>query len=274
MDPSDAGPLRTPHTRVRLPDDPNGIFQPTPLWDVLVFSLLKPDDAFAIIQLAESHAAKHGWTTKRHAHYPTMDIAIDPETTPMLDATIRSFLAPIVLPTLAHHYRFVASELRVQDLFLIKYENQQQQQHGAKGSKAGTAQDRLSAHRDGTLLSFSILLSDPARDFEGGGLCFHSLGPTCEACSGERCSACHGVGRLAIPGCAQGDLTVHCGKLLHEALPVRRGKRYVLVGFVAVTSLQVDHDFVNGLHANTSSALGAWADYEILEECLIQDELE
>ena len=258
-------PLRDPHTTIWLPDDPSGTFERGPLWAVHLFHMLTFEDASALVQLAEAHATVHGWSTQRHAHHPTTDIAVDPQVAPALHRALVPLVRRVVLPTLALHYHFELAHLTIRDLFLVKYE-------------AGTpgVQDRLAPHRDGNLLSFSILLSDPA-SFEGGGLRFHSLGPLCGSCAGGRavptaraanpeqsllalgeqmdlalaqratadaCPQCNGVGRLAVPGCGCGDLTTHCGKLLHEGAPVLRGTRYVVVGFVNVHSPTVDVDFI------------------------------
>ena len=116
-------------------------------------------------------------------------------------------------------------------------------------------------------------------DFEGGGLRFASAGPACERCADgalppqarASCTACDGTGRRPVVA-RLGDLTTHCGKLLHESVPVTSGVRYVLVGFVGVASPAVDTDFVeHSVHANTST-LGGWADYEIVYECMRGDE--
>ena len=179
-------------------------------------------------------------------------------------------------------------------------------------------QDRLAFHRDGSLLSFSILLSDPA-DFDGGGLRFHSLGPPCHACEGAEpcsgstcaacvaaaaaaaavaaaplgadssaiaaaayneaaaeasahmCKQCGGVGRAVVPGVGRGDLSAHCGKLLHEGGRVTRGIRYLLVGFVRVKSPRIDHSFVEGSVYANSASRGGESDYEIVEEAYDQD---
>ena len=278
-------PLTAPHTLYSL--DPSRTFERNVLWSVAVFHLLDEAAAAAVIALAEAHADTHGWSRKRHAHYPTTDIAIEPKGAPSLHQALQPLVDETILPLLAAHFGFTTAECRVHDLFLIKYE-------------CGTdnQQDRLLPHRDGNLLSFSVLLSKPA-DFSGGGLRFHSLGPLCDAvgCSaaaaaaaaasaqsgssgssggsvGGRthcCRRCDNVGRLAIPCVRCGDLTIHCGKLLHEAMPVTSGRRFVVVGFVSVVAPgRVDSEFVEcSTHANTST-VGAWADYEILEECLVE----
>ena len=292
------GTLRKPRVQLWLADDPTGTFERNSLWAVNVFPLLGKAEAEAIILCAESHAEEHGWAVQRHRHYPTTDIAIHPEGAPALHAALHPHVEAVVLPTLARQYGFTIGELSMRDLFLVKYE----------AAAAGAhVQDRLRPHRDGNLLSFSILLSDPST-FDGGGLRFHSLGPRCRACdraceaavdagsarhdlggsgssssgrptdcmpvsasdralasraAADSCTACGGVGRLAIPAVRQGDLTTHCGKLLHEALPVSRGRRYVVVGFVNVDSERVDVEWLRSSTLANTSTIGSWADYEV-----------
>mmetsp|Transcript_29916 Transcript_29916/g.87486 ORF Transcript_29916/g.87486 Transcript_29916/m.87486 type:complete len:136 (+) Transcript_29916:2394-2801(+) len=85
----------------------------------------------------------------------------------------------------------------------------------------------------------------------------------------DECPVCNGVGRLAVPGCGRGDLTTHCGKLLHEGAPVLRGTRYVVVGFVNVTSPTVDMDFIGNSAIANSSTVGRWADHECVGAALL-----
>ena len=145
-----AGPLQTPRSSYWLPDDPSGTFERSPLWAVLLFPLLYDDEADRLIAEAEAHVAVHGWSTRRHAFHPTTDIPVaGPDVAPALHAVLRPLVDDVVLPTLALHYNFEVVELTLRDLFLVKYEA------GVEG-----VQDRLRPHRDGCLLSFSILLSE------------------------------------------------------------------------------------------------------------------
>jgi predicted 2-oxoglutarate/Fe(II)-dependent dioxygenase YbiX len=65
-------------------------------------------------------------------------------------------------------------------------------------------------HRDGSFLSFNILLSHAA-DFEGGGTYFDD-------------------GLTAY--LEQGDILIHSSKIKHAGLPITKGTRYLLVGFL------------------------------------------
>jgi len=144
-----------------------------------------------------------GWTTTRHAAYATTDLPCSSITS--VDAWVRSNLRRTVLPELARRHGWLAlgeadgSRLAFRDLFFVRY------------SAAG--QPGLALHRDGSVISFNILLNSPS-EFDGGGTF------------------------IEADGCAyqigQGDCFVHSGKLRHGGHPITRGERYVLVGFVDV----------------------------------------
>ena len=89
---------------------------------------------------------------------------------------------------------------------------------------AGAGQRALEPHRDGSLLSFNVALTDPAA-FEGGGTRFVGAGVVARA---ER----------------EGDLVVHSGKLLHAGETVTAGARDVIVGFVIVSGASVNEAFL------------------------------
>lgn len=304
-------PPLTPHTSLWLPDQKG--HKRSPLWGVHLFHLLDAATCQHLVSLAEAHGRTRGWATGRHKHFPTTDIAVTKENAPSIyDALQPHVIDSIVLPTIAALYgHFDVNELSMADMFVVKYEAK------LDSPDADVAQqDRLAFHRDGSLLSFSILLSEPS-DFEGGGLRFHSLGPSCVACSSSvcrgttcaacraaaaaadapgsksagdanghadvspaaaayqfafadaasrLCASCQGVGRAAIKPPRCGDLTTHCGKLLHEGALLTRGRRYILVGFVRVKARRIDHHFVeSSLYANSAGRSGG-DDYDILEE--------
>jgi predicted 2-oxoglutarate/Fe(II)-dependent dioxygenase YbiX len=160
-----------------------------------------------------SEADAHGdWTTQRHKSAPTTDMEV------LKVPTLRDWLQErsrrVIFPTLAACYGFHASELHYMDLFLVRYD-----------AEASGAQRGLMAHRDRSLLSFNILLSDPSA-FDGGGTCFDVL-------DGQAVRPSH-----------IGDLTMHPGKARHAGVAVCRGVRHILVGFVGVRSPRVDHKFL------------------------------
>ena len=76
-----------------------------------------------------------------------------------------------------------------------------------------SSRSSLPLHRDGSVLSFNVLLNK-AGAFAGGGTYFEALDATYR---GE-----------------QGDAVMHSGRLRHAGALVTRGERFVLVGFVDV----------------------------------------
>jgi predicted 2-oxoglutarate/Fe(II)-dependent dioxygenase YbiX len=102
------------------------------------------------------------------------------------------------------------------DIFIVKYQaplqDHDQQQTGPQAAR----QSGLALHTDGSIISFNVLLSEPV-DFDGGGTFFSHLG------------------RVVAPD--QGEAVVHDGKKQHAGVPITRGVRYLLVGFVEVSKL-------------------------------------
>ena len=172
-----------------------------------------------LVDAAERHVAIHGWLTKRHSQHPTTDFSL--HDAPLAWAAAEPTVSGVVLPTL-HRLYFGGSTgtngsggatLTINDLFYVRYD----------GSTDG-AQRELEAHRDGSLLSFSIALTEPC-SFAGGGTRFV------------------GDGRVLRPERA-GDLVAHSGKVLHAGEPVTAGRRDILVGFVTVAGPAVNEVFL------------------------------
>jgi hypothetical protein len=113
-------------------------------------------------------------------------------------------------------------------------------------------QPGLPLHRDGSLLSFSVLLSRAHEGaFAGGGTRFPHLAAADadashdDAASPRRVADAHGVVRLG-----QGDACVHSGGVLHGGEAVTAGRRLLLVGFV---------DSVRPQRGSAAAAAGALA---------------
>jgi hypothetical protein len=196
-----------------------------------VVAVLSSDECAALVSDAEAYAAQWGWTTsrhtfskvfstrglslvnrlghlllrisappqKRHKTHATTDIPVQllPEGGRIWNGT----LAPRVQRAIASGFGFRPESVTPVDVFLVKYE-----------SREG-GQRELSVHRDGALMTFSLLLNDPT-EFTGGGTYFEESG------------------RVYRP--AQGVAVVHSGKLRHGGFPITGGTRYVLVGFCLV----------------------------------------
>lgn len=154
-----------------------------------------------IINRSEEYASNNdGWTKKRHRNYPTTDLPV--RMIPSLHVPLFNLVTMNVFPLIAEHYKLNLYFLNIADLFIVKY--------------TVDGQDHLENHRDGSIISFNILLSD---DFDGGGTTiFHTK--DCDRTESKLYQS------------DKGDLLIHPGKLLHGGNRITRGTRYILVGFI------------------------------------------
>ena len=150
-----------------------------------------------IVGECERYASNNGgWTVDRHIAYPTTDLPVD---------KIPSIFG-LVLETLKTITKCISTSyglddkmvINVNDLFVVKYSHE--------------AQNQLEMHCDGSFLSFSILLNDVS-EFEGGGTYFDD-GLTCRLNKGE--------------------MLLHSSQIKHSGLPITKGHRYLLVGFMDI----------------------------------------
>lgn len=193
-------------------------------------SILSDAEASHCLGLAKDYAKKTGcWNapdTSRHQTFSTCDFPVDEcdEIQDYLDTQIR--LEERISNILSSEYTIQPNEWTYLDLFCAQY--QARDISGASES-AVTTMDRLELHRDGSLLSFSLLLNPPS-GFTGGGTCYDAL---------KNVPTIPSVPELAPGGVIcpirAGDIVVHCGKLLHGAAVVESGHRIVLVGFLEVS---------------------------------------
>ena len=150
-----------------------------------------------IIGECERYASKNGgWTVDRHTKYPTTDLPVDK--IPSIFGLILETLKTIAGRVSASYGLDDKMIINIKDLFVVKYSDD--------------AQNQLEMHCDGSFLSFSLLLND-ASEFEGGGTYFDD-GLTC---------------RLN-----KGDMLLHSSQIKHSGLPITKGKRYLLVGFLNI----------------------------------------
>ena len=203
------------------------------LHSIYVKPFLSNNENAELLQLVRAHANATGrWRqrdTDRHSTYATCDFPID-------DApTVQAYLNSIdfderMWTALEEHYGIPAADLSYLDFFCVQY---QAENNNTKDSSTNIendnvqSMDRLEAHRDGSLLSFTITLSDPQSDFVGGGTFFEALRHH------EGRSPLIQPGGVVRPSRA-GDAVLHSGKALHGADVVTTGERIVLVGFVDV----------------------------------------
>eukprot|EP00980_Cylindrotheca_fusiformis_P008719 scaffold1868_cov193-Cylindrotheca_fusiformis.AAC.4 len=209
------------HTTITLPpftkssDDA----YPSSLHRIHVKPLLSIEEANKCCQLSNEFAASTGrWDSpdsERHASYATCDFPVED------CEKLEKYLDEIgfddrLFSELSDLYAIERGALSYLDLFVAHYQ--------VKEDGESNVMDRLELHRDGTLLSFSLLLNSPD-DFSGGGTFYDALRDV------EPAGILHSGGVIR-PN--QGNAVLHCGKVLHGADVVTAGYRTVLVGFVDV----------------------------------------
>lgn len=153
------------------------------------------------MQAVEAVATRRGWDRTRHGKYPTTDMPLS--SVPACERFVREAVFRRVLRALAPKYlprNFLPELLAFRDAFYVRY------------SAAAGEQRGLEPHTDGSVFSFNISLSAPDEDFDGGGTRFEPSATTVRA----------------PLGCAIG----HSGQLRHSGVPITRGQRYLLVGFI------------------------------------------
>jgi hypothetical protein len=155
----------------------------------------------------------------RHASYATCDFPVD-ECDALRDHLEKVDFDGRLFETLSDLYDVDMEDLSYLDLFVAHYQ--------ARNDENSQIMDRLEAHRDGSLLAFSLLLSPPD-EFEGGGTIYEGLRDVKD----DDVPVLH-EGGVIRPNHA-GDAVLHCGKILHGADVVTSGSRTVLVGFVDVS---------------------------------------
>jgi hypothetical protein len=203
---------------------------PSLLHSVHIRSILTDNEVSDCLSIARTHAADTlSWTQPnwRHASYATVDFAVD-DCEPL-----RTYLDDIsfqdrIFDLLNDLYEIPKDGMSFLDLFCANYQAKNQTATGGQlqnNVNTTTTMDRLKAHRDGSLLSFVMLLNDPI-NFIGGGTFFDALRDE----PPQEPYLCDGIVRPTRAG----DVSLHAGKLLHGASVVTQGERTVLVGFVEV----------------------------------------
>jgi predicted 2-oxoglutarate/Fe(II)-dependent dioxygenase YbiX len=163
--------------------------------------VLSPEQCRSLRHAAEAAAAAQGgWCSSRHAAFPTRDLPLS-----SLPERARSLYSGLVHDRVLSQAAALAGfagphQLFCRDLFVVTYDC-------SPGGQRG-----LPPHMDGSLLSFSVLLSHE-HEFTGGGTVFPHL-------DGHR---------VAL---RQGDACLHSGSVMHAGAPVTAGTRVILVGFI------------------------------------------
>lgn len=173
------------------------------------------------------------WHQGRHSAYSTTDLPL--HEVPKLDCFLRRHLRRHLLDRVAPSFGFSSGDdLYFKDLFFVKYE------------AAPGCQNSLQLHRDGSVISFNILLN-ALTDFKGGGTYF------------DHC-------RKVFP-IEQGDCISHSGYALHAGNAITQGKRLLLVGFVESSPSRLPWYVRNMLAA-------PWIEWAELEAKALQERME
>jgi len=181
----------------------------TPLYNISLFHLIGAGPVDFLRRGLLDYVSQHGWTTKRHKSYPTTDVPV--KKTPLW-TEISSIVATKVFHLIETRYGIPVDYLVLKDLFFVKYD-----------AATPGAQKQLQWHRDGSAISFVILMNDPS-EFTDGHTQFFSGQP--------------------VRHQSKGDTLLFSGRLMHGAA-IRTGKRYILAGFVYVRAPYLNQTVVN-----------------------------
>jgi hypothetical protein len=239
----------------------------SPLHNIHVQPCLSGKEATKCLQLAREYAANTGcWdqSSGRHINYNTVDFEVEDS------EDLSAYLNEIcfhsrIVQQLSEAFEIEEPYITFLDLFCSNYEattsSQDLHQQLPTTSTTRSTMDSLVMHRDGSLLSFTVLLSDPQIDFDGGGTTFECLKNvsfvtsssldsttnTATSSSGSSTTAdpYHTIVQFSrehgtVQPQKQGYCTLHSGKMLHGADVVTRGSRCVLVGFMDVAPFITD----------------------------------
>jgi hypothetical protein len=201
---------------------------PSLLHKIHIRSILSDTEAATCLDIATKYAVlTKAWDQpdfQRHASYATCDFAVD-ECEPLQDYLQEIDFDTRILSLLSDLYDVPVQGLSYLDHFCAHY--QAKSSSDDLSSSLAQTMDRLEEHRDGSLLSYTLLLNSPD-DFDGGGTVVDALKEVPNNSSEPWLY--DGVIRLQRAG----DASLHSGKVLHGASVVTKGKRTVLVGFIEV----------------------------------------
>ena len=158
-----------------------------------------------------------GWRTKRHQNFATTDLCVYSDFPSYFSLHIIKDLLWIY-PVLKKCYS-IPSELdfTMSDLFVVRF--------------ATGAQNALDLHLDGSLFSFVLSLSEED-SYEMGGTLFPDISPNVNAYSEEGHQ-----GQSFKLGC--GEIIIFAGGMIpHGSVPVTKGVRYILAGFINFSHAQ------------------------------------
>eukprot|EP00930_Biecheleria_cincta_P024210 TRINITY_DN17355_c0_g1_i2.p1 TRINITY_DN17355_c0_g1~~TRINITY_DN17355_c0_g1_i2.p1 ORF type:complete len:314 (-),score=54.63 TRINITY_DN17355_c0_g1_i2:46-987(-) len=168
---------------------------------VLEMDLLTPEESLVLCDAARVTAERSGWGAQSHDNHATKDVKIRNLISSAAIAIFEKKVAEPMMEAITEHYQIPRKLLRVEDAFIVRY--------------AIDSQTSLGYHRDGSLVSAIVTLSNP-KDFVGGGTAFRD-------------------GSLYKP--EQGSGIVFAGQRLHCGCEITKGARYILTIFFQCGSL-------------------------------------
>jgi len=197
---------------------------PSPLHTIHIAPLLTPEQAFECLRISKQYAENSQcWSSKdtdRHLSYSTADFPVEE-----CDA-LQSYLNEIdfeskTFDVIGKMFAIDDTDLFFMDLFCAHYEGKQDGKE--------SVMDHLDPHRDGSVISFTIVLSCP-EDYDGGGTEFESL----KYLEKEYDRYSNVLKNGVIKVTTAGEGVIHSGKIFHGAHLITNGERTTLTGFVEV----------------------------------------
>eukprot|EP00976_Prorocentrum_cordatum_P092144 1188812-Prorocentrum_minimum.AAC.2 len=171
--------------------------------DIACAQFLSSEACNEVVELAEQYAKSNGGWTQDDPdfyEYTTNDLEVD-KIPPLRSWLIRARF----IDQLQVFNRKIAG---FDDVFIVRYTLGEQ--------------TSLQMHTDAGDISFMIALSEPGKDYSGGGTYFEDLGE--------------------VVTMKKGDMLIFNAKLFHQGVPITSGTRYLLIGFGyssdATTTLQ------------------------------------
>jgi len=157
--------------------------------------LLAPNEARALLDAARVTAETNGWGAATHEKYGTKDVKIRDLKSTAAQKIFQDKLAAPLIEAIGEYFELPPKSVVVDDAFIVRY--------------ATDSQRGLSFHRDGSIVSSIVTLSDE-NDYVGGGTEFLD-------------------GSVYRP--SQGGGILFGGQRLHGGVEIERGARYICTIF-------------------------------------------
>jgi len=181
-----------------------------------------------------------GWQKLRHELYPTTDLNVVTDGFSEADRNwLRQKLDARLAPTLERIFGIPPSAIRANDMFLIRYD--------------GDRRASLSKHTDDGSITFSVLLSD---GFEGGGTRYWNRLEANQGALGSPFA-------YLLP--EVGMMQTFPAMIQHEGVQTTRGRRYLLIGFLAVDKIDPWTQHPTGLSWFSSWGSFNWVSTKLKE---------